>query len=106
MFEDAFSTWIEYKEKELGERYKTERTLKAAYRKLIELSGGDPRAAMKIVEQSMANRWKGIFELKTYGKGQNASAPGRYASERESNRQRVDNGLRAAMDVIARENGF
>ena len=30
----------------------------------------------------------------------------RYASEREANRQRVDNGLRAAMDVVARENGF
>ena len=34
------------------------------------------------------------------------TATDRYASEREANRQRVDNGLRAAMDVVARENGF
>lgn len=34
------------------------------------------------------------------------NASGRYSSEREANRQRVDVGLRAAMDFIARENGL
>lgn len=64
VFKDAFFTWIDYKETELRERYKTERTLKAAYNELVELSGRNPYIAMRIVEQSMANRWKGLFELK------------------------------------------
>lgn len=40
------------------------------------------------------------------GSKQSNHASGRYAAERQANRQRVDNGLRAAMDVVARENGF
>jgi len=70
MYEDAFSTWVEYKEKEFKDKYKTERTLQAAYKKLVELSGYNPCTAMQIVEQSMANRWKGLFELKTNGTNQ------------------------------------
>jgi len=106
MFEDAFLTWIEYKEKELNERYKTERTLKAAYKRLVELSGYNPCIAMQIVEQSMAGQWKGLFELKTNGKRQRINPTDRYAAEREANSQRVDRGLQAAMELIAHENNL
>ena len=64
MFEEAFSTWLEYKEKQWKFKYKTERSLKSAYAELVRMSGGDPCRAMQIVEQSMRNGWKGLFELK------------------------------------------
>lgn len=61
---NAFSTWLEYKKRQFDFEYKTEPALKAVYSELILLSKGDPALAMKIVEQSMSNGWKGLFELK------------------------------------------
>lgn len=106
-FADAFTIWLNHKKKQFKFEYKTERSLKAAYAELVKLSGNDPDIAMQIVEQSMSNGWKGLFELKNNGTYKlTSTATDRYASEREANRQRVDNGLRAAMDAVARENGF
>lgn len=67
-FADVFSTWIEYK-RERKESYKSEKSLKAAYSKLLKLSGNNPYIASEIVEQSMANNWAGLFELKTEHNG-------------------------------------
>ena len=33
-------------------------------KKLLELSDNDVGTALKVIEQSMANNWSGIFELK------------------------------------------
>ena len=54
--------WIAYK-KERHESYKP-RGFKTFYKRLCELSGNDPQKAMAIIEQSMANNYAGIFELK------------------------------------------
>lgn len=42
----------------------TERSEGSAITNLINLSGGDHQVQMLIVQQSMANGWKGLFELK------------------------------------------
>lgn len=42
----------------------TERAKQLACTKLQELSGGDRRTAIMIVEQSIANSWQGLFPLK------------------------------------------
>lgn len=67
MFEGAFAAWLDYKKQQFKFEYKTERSLKAAYAELVRLSGSNPCAAMQIVEQSMSNGWKGLFELKNNG---------------------------------------
>lgn len=36
----------------------------SAYRKLLKLSNGDARMADEIIEQSIANGWQGLFEIK------------------------------------------
>ena len=54
--------WLEYK-KERGEAYKP-KGFASFYNKLLELSGGDYGKAQKIVEESMANNYAGIFPLK------------------------------------------
>lgn len=63
-YEKVFNTWLEYKA-EKNQKYKTEKSLKACYENLVELSGGDPVLAEKIVNQSMANNWAGLFKLKS-----------------------------------------
>lgn len=60
---EQITKWIEYK-KARKESYKTEQSLMAFAKKLFTLSGGEPDIADQIIEQSMANNWAGIFELK------------------------------------------
>ena len=57
------SEWLQYK-KERRESYKSERGIKAFVTKLKNLSGDNVAVAKKITEQSFANNWAGIFELK------------------------------------------
>lgn len=65
--EEPFSEWLDYKKRQFKFEYKTERSLKAAYSELVKLSEGDPAVAAEIVDQSMRNGWKGLFELKNHG---------------------------------------
>lgn len=62
-FKGIFADWLEYK-KQRKESYKTEKSIQLCYNKLIKLSGGNSETAKLIVEQSMANNWAGLFELK------------------------------------------
>ena len=62
-FLEAFSLWLEYK-KDSRENYKSEKSLKACYNKLVKLSKGNPAVASQIVDESIANNWAGFFELK------------------------------------------
>ncbi|HHT04548.1 MAG TPA: hypothetical protein GX005_09560 [Bacteroidales bacterium] len=55
--------WLEYK-KERRETYKSDRSVKSFITKLRNLSGDDPAVAREIVEQSFANNYAGVFELK------------------------------------------
>ena len=55
--------WLEYK-KERKQTYKSQRALKALKTKLINLSGDNLEVARLIIEQSMANNYAGLFELK------------------------------------------
>lgn len=59
----VLENWLSYK-RQRGETYKTQQSLEALYRKLFNLSGGDVEVARMIIEQSQANNWAGLFELK------------------------------------------
>lgn len=62
-YAQVFSLWLEYK-RQRRESYKSEMSLKICYNKLVKLSDADPDKALAIVEQSIANNWAGLFELK------------------------------------------
>jgi len=62
-FAEAFNLWIEYK-KEIKDMYQTQKGLNGGYNELVRLSGGNPRIAIDIVNQSISRDWKGLFELK------------------------------------------
>jgi hypothetical protein len=66
-FKDAFREWLGYK-RERRESYKSDKSLKMCYNHLLELSDNNPQKARYIVEQSIANNYSGLFELKNYGK--------------------------------------
>lgn len=55
--------WLDYK-RSIGNTYRTAQGVKAMIEKLNDLSGGNVEVAGAIVEQSIANNWKGLFELK------------------------------------------
>lgn len=61
-FLDIVNLWLQYK-KERGETYKPT-GFEQMYKKLIKLSNNNANEARKIIEQSMANNWAGLFQLK------------------------------------------
>ncbi|WP_373766367.1 helix-turn-helix domain-containing protein [Glaesserella sp.] len=60
-------SWVAYCQMRKAKRsaIKTRKTLELCLRDLEKHSGGDPKLAIEILEQSTANCWTGIFALKT-----------------------------------------
>lgn len=63
-FDKVVLDWFEYK-KERRESYKSEKSKTAFINKLKKLSGNNAETARLIVDESIANNWAGIFELKS-----------------------------------------
>jgi hypothetical protein len=62
-FLSTFLTFLKYKRKR-GESYKDKDSTYLAYKKLRKFSSNDPIKAIEVVEQTMANNYAGLFELK------------------------------------------
>ena len=62
-FQPILYEWICYR-KEIKKSFKSIKSVQAAYKQLYELSDGNPQIANKIVEQSIASSWQGLFPLK------------------------------------------
>ena len=69
-FQPILYEWICYR-KEIKKSFKSIKSVQAAYKQLYELSDGNPSIAMKIVEQSIASSWQGLFPLKQNDKNRN-----------------------------------
>lgn len=65
---EIVSKWLDFK-KAKKQSYKDNSSIQAMFNNLVELSGDDPAIAEKIVNQSMANNWAGLFELKNRTNG-------------------------------------
>ncbi len=61
--QSLMTSWLDYK-RDRKESYKNQRSVEECYKKLMTLAGNDASAAAEIVQQSMANNWAGLFELK------------------------------------------
>lgn len=92
MFEKAFTTWLDYK-RERKETYKSRKSLKVCYTHMVKMSGGSPEMAMAIVEQSMANNWAGLFELKTTTN---------HGDNKKTREQERDERMQGYTDLVAR----
>ena len=79
-FKTMWGIWIQERK---DRRYKklTPRGEQAALHDLQEISGGDEQTAIKIIKQSIAKNWQGLFPLKNNGKPQ--LTPEQQANNRE-----------------------
>ena len=64
-FKEIWEEWKLYKKEEHRDRYKSPKTEQKAFNNLYNLAGGDLETAREIVNYSIANKYKGLFELKT-----------------------------------------
>jgi len=66
--------WLDYK-KSIKDSYKSQESLDMFVKKLINYSSGNAQLAEEIIETSMANQWKGIFEPKNKKNEQTQELP-------------------------------
>lgn len=67
-FIPLMQTWFDYKQSR-REMYKTMQSASVCYKNLYDLSNGNPTMAERIINQSIANNWAGLFEIKTTSNG-------------------------------------
>ena len=80
----SFMLWIDYK-RQIKKGYKTQMGIEICYKHLIHISG-NPETALKVVHQSIANNWQGLFPLKN--------------NKYESVANRQSNGLSSAIQSL------
>lgn len=68
---DTWVLWIEFKKTQFKFTYKSLASEQVAINELIELSENNDSKANEIINQSIANGWKGLFQLKPNGKTEN-----------------------------------
>lgn len=78
--EPVMRKWLEYR-KQIKKPYKSPIAIEECYKRLEKLSGGSVDLAEKVVNQSIAGQWQGLFELKQDANGgtQNGGQLGKYA---------------------------
>lgn len=64
-FKDSWQVWKDYKKNEHKFSYKTVVTEQAALMKLNKLAAGQENNAVEIINESIANGWKGFFKTET-----------------------------------------
>lgn len=68
-FKNLWLEWKSYKKTEHRFNYKSPQSEQSALQDLVKKSVGVEETAIAIIQQSMANGWKGFFELKTTNNG-------------------------------------
>lgn len=71
-FREDYMAWLDYRKK-INKPFKIQQSLELNYKKALESSNNDPKVFKQIIEQSIANGWVGLFELKTNSNGTTSS---------------------------------
>ena len=66
-FKKWWGMWLDYKKTEHKFSYRSPVSELAALKKLSQLANGEESNSIKIIEQSLANGWKGFFKLENNG---------------------------------------
>ena len=86
-YREAFSEWLQYKQS-IGKPYRTQQSVELCYRNALSLSADNPQQFRRVIEQSIANGWAGLFQLKnnnTYGNTNSTTPPAEKPRERNYN---------------------
>jgi hypothetical protein len=65
-YPDYFQNWLEYKS-DRKEKYKSDKSIKICFERLTKISNNNIETAKQIIENSIANNWAGLFEIKHNG---------------------------------------
>lgn len=77
-FLDTWDLWKKYKKEQFKFTYKGCISEQAALMQLVTLSEGKENIAIQVINQSIANGWRGLFMLKNNDNGTNQKhSPGR-----------------------------
>ena len=68
-FKPIFQKWLDYK-REKKQTYKSKLSLQQCYKQLLEYANNDVSLAEKVVNQSIANNWAGLFPLRVEKKSE------------------------------------
>jgi hypothetical protein len=82
---DLWCEWLNFKKDQFNQSYKTEKSNQTAINKLAKLSKNKTLIAEQIIENSISNLYKGLFELKN-----NYNATGNQNTEFKSFEQRSE----------------
>ena len=80
-FSTAWRLWKEYKKDQFRFKYKTSLSEQTALKKLSELANGDEATALMIMENSVAQGWKGFFKLDNQGPAKGQPVDAEYINE-------------------------
>jgi uncharacterized protein YdaU (DUF1376 family) len=75
IFIENWKTWKEYKKNQFNFNFKSTNSEQIAINHLIKLSEKKEQNAIDIINQSIANGWKGFFQLKTNQNGKTITTP-------------------------------
>ena len=91
-FSKDWDLWKKFKADEFNFFYKTAISEQAAINELVQLSNGEEAVAQKIIRASIANGWKGFFQLKTenHGSSENRRKPGGEGESIQSAFSKID----------------
>ena len=62
-FINAWGLWLEYR-KEIKKPIKGKISQQAALKKIAKLANGEEAKGIAIIEQSLENNWRGLFDIK------------------------------------------
>jgi hypothetical protein len=74
-FIHMWQQWKQYKADQHKFKYAAAHTEQAALNTLVKLSNGNEKTAIEIIMQSMAQGWKGFFELNNNKNGNHSNLP-------------------------------
>ena len=80
-FRADYTVWLDYR-KEINKPFKTQRSIELNYKAALCLSDNDPKVFKQIIEQSIANGWQGLFELKNTNHNGTTSSNGSRSATR------------------------
>lgn len=63
-WQELWNSWIEYKYLEHKDKFKSEKTEQLAINNLVKISNNNLHTAREIVNYSIVNKYKGLFQLK------------------------------------------
>lgn len=99
-FKNYFLEFLDYRKK-IKKPFKTQMSIEACYKNLIQFSKNNPETANEIIQQSIANQWQGLFELKEKNFAKKENLNGTARQNTENRRQSVAN-LESLADAVLR----